>query len=429
MLITRIKFYKNELLIAICIFIPIFVKLTHFGERNYRTVIFFLLFYLFIRFINTDYKNIFVYNKINNLILFNKILITIITFHIILEYNRFFYILDRSFLQLAIPAFSLLLIGNIANKDIKKIKISMEKLFFIIGIIFIIQLTISCIESYYGTPFINYGYTTYNSIDINTILFNKRSILGVFGIDLPFKFPISMLIGQWNWSAPLLVFYNLIFITMFKNSKSFYYGILCIAVLFAALINTTRAAIISIVITDLIVLFVMNERVKIKKFLILILTIYTGSITYNSIVSYFYRTDTLSSRFNYYSAYVDIFFNHFVETIFGYGLIDGAKIGAIGRSSAGYGGGSFESFFFSFLFQYGLVSLLIFCIFLISIFRKGYYENTHKYLYYLLVLNILGVSLTIGGILSLYAYSMFTIYYIYLSVISHQNIPQIKSNN
>jgi len=94
--------------------------------------------------------------------------------------------------------------------------------------------------------------------------------------------------------------------------------------------------------------------------------------------------------------------------IFGYGMP------SIDQVMTNIGVVNFESAFFTILYAYGLFSLIVFVFFLIKIVTQGRKLSIlNKYINYLIVFNIVGVSLTIGGVITFYAFQFVALIYVY----------------
>lgn len=296
-----------------------------------------------------------------------------------------------------------------------------EESFFYIGIFFIIQLVLSAYESVlniYLVKEFNWALP-----DMYNSMVGNRFFLNIFGIDTSFLniflHPFSGILGQHNYWAYQLPFYNLIFLIIYQHSKKKYFLVLIILVIIAALLNTTRAAILTIFVTNIIYFLYLkenkNNRFNILKWLIFILTAYIISKLAVNFLEYFERTDTLTIRFEWYNTFFQHIFTEDFPFLFGYGT---PELDRIMNKLKAY---NFESAFFSLLYTYGFMGLIIFLYLAVSIWRQAKrLSKPNNYFNYLLVMNIVGVSLTIGGVLNFFTFQFVILFYIY-SIITDRN--------
>lgn len=343
-------------------------------------------------------------------------------------YGRLMYLLVPYTLALAI----ILYLSN--NKKEYTLKF-LERVFFFVGIFFIIQFALSIYESMNNMYFDNahnwaltYGYS--NSV-------RNRWLLQVVGLDFNFlnlfAHPFSGLLGQQNFWASQLPFYNLIFLYMFYKSRRRYFLFLIFLVLIAVLFNTTRAAIFTIFITDIIYKLFIDRSKKYNYIIILgsIILLCLIIIAYrNSFLSYLSQSDTLSIRLENYSLLKQFFVTRDFPLLLGFDLKQLHKI-----ENSYLDGFGFESYFFDVLFANGIIGLFLFVFFLVRIVRQARkFTTTNKYFGFLIFLNIVGVSLTLNGIMQAYTLPFVTLIYIYNVVtdssyntnLNFQNINNLK---
>ncbi|NQV18414.1 MAG: hypothetical protein HQ534_07725 [Armatimonadetes bacterium] len=312
----------------------------------------------------------------------------------------------------------------------------LDKIFYFIGVIFIIQFVLSGYESInniYLDKVHNWALPTdYASI-------SNRWLLQVIGIEFDFLqyiiHPFSGLLGQHNHWGAQLPFYNLIFLIMYYKTKSKYFLFLLVLVFIAVLLNTTRAAIFTIMATDIFYIIIFAKKktrlyhLTISAF-IAILLFYIVDIIQNFSI-YFSKSNTLEGRASYYPIFIEYIFSNKFPIFWGHGLREMGTIGYKLQSLGGASGGSLESGFFPLVFFNGYIGLFLYLIFLVRIVIQGKkFSRIHRYFSFLIVMNIIGISLTIGGVLTNYAFQFVTLIYIY-NVVSDRlyNVNQLNNLN
>ena len=199
---------------------------------------------------------------------------------------------------------------------------------------------------------------------------------------------------------------------MYYKTKKNYYLFLIILVFIAILLNTTRVAIFTILITDIIyVLFVKKRKTfsyHLISFSAVFLIAYLFSKLAVNFLQYFDQTDTITGRIEWYTVFYKHIFTSEFPLFIGYGRNELEQIMTNLRAY------NFESAFFSIMYANGIIGLSFFIIFLVKIITQGRGSSfINKYFNYLIVFNILGVSLTIGGVITFYAFQFVALIYIY----------------
>jgi hypothetical protein len=303
-----------------------------------------------------------------------------------------------------------------SNKDEERIRV-LERTFYFIGLFFLIQFILSAYESLLNIYFVKeFNWALH---DMYSSSVGRRFILNIFNIDTSFLdvfyHPFSGILGQHNYWAYQLPFYNLIFLIMYHNTKGRYYFFLLVMVFLAILLNTTRAGIIAIAITDLFYILFLRKKNGSKNYTVILLAIiiaayYFTNISLN-ILGYFQKTDTITIRVDWYSVFLKHIFSGDFPFISGYG---NSGLVSVMHKLRAY---NFESAFFQIFYTHGLIAFSIFMALLIGIVLQGRnFSQLNKYFSYLLVFNIIGVSLTIGGILNYFTFQFVTIIYVYIAI-------------
>ncbi len=421
--------YFTVFVIIFIIYIPIFIRLTDIGTTNYRLMVYSSLvlftFYVLLKVKKTKplAKLFAPYIKFN--LLFILISFIQIIFH------------DDIILGLGLAASSLMpfilvsiLLFFLSSYDIRQLKLIMEKVFYFIGIMFLIQFILSIYSSYTNTILVRSSEWMLDPRFDLTNSFQKESLFSLIGIHVPFYFNLSMLLGQKNHAAALLAIYNVIFLYMLYKKRKRYYLVLVTLVLLAALLNATRAAIITILLVDILFYLKVNKNNKITKNIITIVTIiYLIYIFSNTLLFYFQKTDTLTARFYYYRTYLKYMGDHITNTLFGFGLVTSTHLGGLLRAKAGFRGSSFESEFFQIIFINGIIVFLYYIYYLFFLLYKSFtLSQTNKLFGLLIFIAVVGTSLTLGGIITIRAYQFFTLIYVYNLLPKYSNSLTDKKN-
>ena len=314
----------------------------------------------------------------------------------------------------------------------------LENVFYLVGVMFLIQFVLSAYESInyfyldeahnWALPYVEKDYTT---LPTDYVSIRKRWLPQIIGIDFGlldyFRLPFSGLLGQANFWAVQLPFYNLIFLLMYHKTKRKYFLFLVFLVLAAILLNTTRSAIFTILLTDIIYMLFIGKSKKYNYMTIsgavILLFIYTADIVRNFLI-YFKGSNTLTGRIETYISLLQYSRLSEIPLVWGYNvqqLLDIERYHLLGRG--------FESYFFDVLFYNGIFGLFLFIYLLLKIMTQGRkFSTVNKYFSILIVINIIGISLTINGPVSDYAFSFVTILYIY-NVVSDPSYNESPLNN
>ncbi len=405
---------KSIVLIAL-VALPIFIRFLPIGASNFKTFIY-GAFLIMIFLVITSKIN---FPKFSDpLLQFNFLFsgIILLSFLIAGNYANSMPMLQQLIMPHLISIAIIYYTATIKHYIIPKV---LDIVFYGLIVIFLLQFALSIYEMQSGNPFFLYGFLKTHSLEQNAVFYQNRSFLNMLGFNLNAQFSLTMLIGHWNHSAPLLAIYNLVFLYLFYKKRNKYILVLPILVFFAALLNTTRAVIITLLITDLFFYFYIiggsKRNVLIVKQFVFIVGLLLMYEILTSLYEFYLMTDTFfSGRLEYYSVYIEYIKLNFFQTIIGFGLYEASMLGEKLRTMAGYSGGSFESYFFSIIFTNGLIGFYIFLRLIFKLFTNSlnYKNKTNIKMMKLLALNIVLTSLTLGGITSIFTFPMLTVLYL-----------------
>jgi len=313
---------------------------------------------------------------------------------------------------------SLMLIFYLSRYDDAMIIDTLNTVFQFVALAFLIQFALSAYESHLGqyifgdTGWIEQTYTMSNQELEDRIVLS--AVTSTVGLSNYFLYPFSGLVGQHNYWGTQLPFYNLIFLGMFYKKRNIYTGTLVFLVLPAIVLNSSRFGIAAIVLTDLLFAYFLFKKGRIIVTVTLSIVFFYLLYNFNAFSGgwdeYFEKTDTLSPRITSYQLLYDRFFSFdIISMIFGLGP---NKSGQVVVAITGFG--SFESELLALAYTSGLIGLFIFVIFLL----KQLTRNLHFHLYpkvvgVLIVLNIIGVSLTTNLVFVASVYPFVTLLYVY----------------
>ncbi|MBM3703115.1 MAG: hypothetical protein FJW63_09080, partial [Actinobacteria bacterium] len=256
------------------------------------------------------------------------------------------------------------------SKVISKSEGFFKKLTFYIGILFLGQVCVSVFESISGNPIGNYEIKIYGGI-------RGRDPLAIFGLDqnaiFGFKLPFTGMIGQHNAFGNMLVFYNIIFLSQFVRNGSKYYLFLLATNIFAVIGNTTRVAIMSVLVSDIIVLIRSLKPKIVRDILSVLLSLFFiyFIIGIQSLAeTYFPGSNSLISRFDRWVYLWEkvILPMDLLQLAIGLNSFDIQYIGFdfIGRTM-----GSYENQFYQLTIFSGFIGLFLFlCAFVFLILIK-----------------------------------------------------------
>ncbi len=234
-----------------------------------------------------------------------------------------------------------------------------------------------------------------------------------------FRHPFSGLIGQHNYLGTQLPFYNLIFLIRYLQKREGKYLVLLILALLAVVLNTSRFGLVAFLLTYLgIALFTIKLSGNKGAVIIALSTLFLSFIVLmlpllvEGWMHYFQYQNTLAFRLARYPAFVRTFsLSRSVSIFLGNSVSEVSDL--IIRSQVGIK--SFENQLLSTLYNYGLVGLVVSIFWLIALFKQFLrLPRIWKNIGYMLIINMIAVSL-ISDLL--FRYSIFpfvTLLYIYI---------------
>ena len=202
-------------IVTVFLAFPVSVRLTDIGFNNFKTIVGLSIFFFGVyTFIQKKKKN-----KINYkepLLQFNILFLILVILQWFLHGNVNATL--KSFVSQISPLISsVLLIFFISNHSTKYQEGLLKKIIIGIVVIFLFQFSLSLYESLKSMPLIQYGLLERNNSLELLNLVQRRSLLELIGINIGSKLPLTMLLGEHNYSAPLLAIYNLIFLFAFHR--------------------------------------------------------------------------------------------------------------------------------------------------------------------------------------------------------------------
>jgi hypothetical protein len=301
-----------------------------------------------------------------------------------------------------------------------------QKIIKVIVFIFLIQLIGSFYESYVGN-YLAFGEFSeikdYANWQSRLIVSESLSFFNPFN----FSFPLSGFLGQHNYWGGQLPFYNLLVLKLLADSRKQKYNIIVALILLAAFLNTSRFAIVAILITDILFYVKIYKKNYFLNGLILIsllLFIYILPKVITILSDNFYRADTFSYRVNNYSAITTFIYQIPIQKIIiGFGLENLDKTYLLFMGFIG----NFESEILIDFVAYGIVGLLILFVFWLKLFLQFIEFSKNKIFGFLLLLNIILVSITVNGISYHFIAPFVTLFYIY--IVSSENVESSKVNH
>lgn len=294
---------------------------------------------------------------------------------------------------------------------------SSEQLFEVISkclvVMLFLQLFVSMLESYYGSPFgiyeVNIIHTLYGR-DLLEIFNTSQTKL--FG----FKIPFTGLIGQHNRFGIMLVFYNMFFLSRYEITLKKYYLIPILIVLIALIGNSTRSAILITLVTNILFIIYKTQTKKQKRIyytgiILMILSVIFAYIPdiISHLLNFYFQVNSLETRIIFWKLVVKKYLvpNNLVDFLFGLGINEYSEVGinTLGRMA------SVENEFIKIYLLYGFIGLTWF----IRVFCKYYVEKnlltdrkniiTDK----LLLLNMIFICIFMEGIMHYATYMLITL--------------------
>jgi O-Antigen ligase len=399
--------------ITITMYFPMFGKIVPFAVSTFPhnfckySAVFITLFICLTLLLNGRWQTI--ENSIFKLLFLNIYLITTILIKGLLE-NQFQTSVN---LSIGVILSTLLIIFLCQQKEFHSSEQLFEVISTCLAVMLILQLIVSMLESYHGTPFgiyeVNIIHTLYGR-DLLEIFNTSQTKL--FG----FKIPFTGLIGQHNRFGIMLVFYNIYFLSRYEITLKKYYLLPVLVVLIALIGNSTRSAILITLVTNTFFIIYKTQKKKQKKIYYtgIFLMILSVIIAYmpdiiNHLLNFYYQTNSLETRLIFWKLVIKQYLvpNNLIDFIFGLGIKEYTEVGinTLGRIA------SVENEFIKIYLLYGFLGLVLF----ISVFSKYYVEKslctdrkniiTDK----LLFLNMIFICIFMEGIMHYATYMLITL--------------------
>ena len=420
-MLTKNNINNNAFIILSLFIIPILVQLffpllniTLFNPYVYPILllIFILFFYILNNFITS--KKVY---KITNIFYLNLIIFN--SFELITIFFKGLY--DNDLLnayRISLPFLgSLLIINLLKQKEILKefnYKLFFNKFSFYLGIFVIIQVLLSMYESVTGNYLVSTKYLGSNE---------TRDILIIFGYSLSnllgFRFLFGGIYFHHNVFGTVLLLYNFIFLIRYYESRKLIFLLFLTVVFIAVLGNTSRFAIFTIILTNLIIFYKIFK--KTTKFVIIPITVVLLSLYFNSLIHkwnlYFNQSNSLIVRENLWSYLfkTKILSFNLKETFIGLGIHD-----YINFASDFSGKSSLEN---TYLIQFVLLGIIglssfLFVFHIYPLLKARRIFGSEKIFIVLFVLNIFLPSLVGATFFYFPCYILLSIIYSKISFIS-----------
>jgi len=389
------------------LYAPLFFAFFDFGKNNVLTVKLTVIIFSFI-YLLLSKKLIIRYNQ-------TQLFIYYYGFSCLLLFNYYLMELSPNIFLNAISTYFasiVLLFYFFSFNDIQVINI-IKKIIPIISVLFLFQLIGSIYESYIGN-YLAFGEFTelknYTNWQSRLIISKSFSLFNPFN----FGFPLSGFLGQHNYWGGQLPFYNLLLLKLLDDSHKQKYFIIIALILLAAFLNTSRFAILAILITD-IIFFVKIYKKKIFLNVLIIISFLIFLIILPEVISVitdnFYRADTFTYRVDNYSAMSDFVPQMSLKNlIIGYGIENLEKTYSIILGFVG----NFESEILMDFIAYGIVGISVLFLFWYKLYAQFVKFTTNKIFGLLLLLNIVLVSITVNGISYYFIAPFVTLFYVYI---------------
>jgi len=317
----------------------------------------------------------------------------------------------------------ILILLNLFNIDQNKDRFY-KKLTLPLGIALIFQFLISFYESKLGYTLGSYEIKVYSmgAFTNEYPAYGTRDLLLIFGLTskqlFGLHFPFTGLIGQHNGFGTMLVFYNLLFLISFVRSRSKIFLLFLFVVMLSIIGNTTRIALLTIIISDLLTLYFILYKKRLLKNIIIISIIITAifyaSILYERISTYLLQSNTLLSRFDIWNSIINSFRFGLNVTQFLFGI----DVKLLLTGEVAFMGGflpSVENQFISIFLFSGIVGLILFLIVFIIYPVKNVYKSSGLEFFYLklLAFSILLLAFTLDNLIHYASFVLIILTYYY----------------
>lgn len=407
-------------MLVLAVFLPIFAPLylQPRGINIYNTfnyVIIFMIISVSYYIMINKYKGSFYDNDILPLIVFN-IYTILFTFFLGVYENELY----EAYRLLNVELASLLIIMmNIYSGIRNEYEKFLSKFSILLGIFFLVQLSISVYESVSGNLLLD---RLMQSGIVGSTL-DDRDIFSLLGLSqneiFGYKRTLTGLYPQHNYFATPLALYNIFFLLEYSKQKKKIYLFFIFGVLFAIVGNGSRFGIIAILLSDLYVFYKIFIKkypllLKVSGIIIISITIFTMGkfIIENLILFSNVSSRNLFLRFDLWSIILfDIFNGSALNIFFGFGIANYLNYGV---QMKGLFISSMESQFITQFYLFGILGFLLFIyVFVFKLYtRQKSLTNISKMNSKLLLLNILICGLIANGIFISSSYVLITLLYL-----------------
>ena len=256
-------------------------------------------------------------------------------------------------------ALAVLLVRTVGREEQRRFA---QRLLLIAAVVMVFQVAISIVESLRGESFVDYGEFGMGALEGRDLLeLTGGGLVAWFG----FKLPFYGMLGQHNYFGNMLVGYNALWIAGFLLNKKRHFLALLALTLLASIGNSTRTAVISVLLMDLLMFIQLvggvNLIVRFGKLLLVFLML--GTVIYKfqqRFGDYAADSNTFEGRFDLWaSIFQDLGAGMFspLEWVFGSSMEHSSMVGFNWR---GVETGSVENqYLYMFCFG-GMIGLILF---------------------------------------------------------------------
>jgi hypothetical protein len=349
---------------------------------------------------------------------------------------------QQTFSRTGGPMFAIIFILFVYQSGVLKRKDEfLKNIAMAFGIYMVLQTVISSYESLTDASLGEYEIKTFMEgvTEEFKAFMEGRDILNLFNLSqeelFGFRTPFKGMIGQHNYFGSMLAFLNTLFLYDYmkfrRTSSLIFLGV----ALFAIIGNTTRMAMITMLLSDLIVAVYLLNRPWLRKAVIVggvIAGILFGLDFYLKVDEVFEKSNTLIGRVDIWAYLVNSYFYNSSVRSFFVGLTAGELLN-VGVSFFGRTMGSYENQFFSVYLLTGSVGLSLFLYaFFIHPFRMiKRLEPEEKIILFSLMITAFLTSTTLDCILHYSSYSIFLIILMILGTNqpAQKGIPQLRQSH
>lgn len=407
---SRLQLMGVAIVICMAIYIPIFSPMTEFGRNNVQSITYGTLILTFLCYLLNGKKS----KNIKGtfalyLFCLSFVLINLIHF-LVGGGDELQTLLSNSHGFIT----AILIVLTVTQFKYSKQIYIFRILFGCISVMFLIQLALSAYESSLGVyiggaEFLNdlsvFAADSLKARFIGNVVYNNMS--SMLGLDV-FNFSFTMMVGQHNAGGSQLVFYNLVFLFAYYTNKKIKYLTLAGLVIVAVLLNTTRYALASILITDFAFYMLVLKpqyysKGVVRKFVFLSALIISVSwavisIAYDNkqagLIAEKQQFDTLNGRVE---VYVSVW-KHFLDQDSYHILLGnfGKEFTEVTITVLGFFR-DFESLLIYVYYSYGFIGLgIIFYCLLLFTKQASCLIKPYRYFLHLIIFNVIAISVISG---------------------------------